>query len=828
MITTQPKTALTDALQKVHAAIPPLWPLKDYVAVNPFLGFMSDTFLDAKQKLDRVRDAEMLMPMSYFHTRFNDGELTQAHIQAAVSQCQAEYPSYFGETSTAIILQALKNSDISPASSQRLFHTVAETIDAQVGTSLASAVTDEISRHLAAHYDEGQAYWPSPWNDLPLYQAWRETALIDRRAEKLGINNFRELVASLPESPQLAIAELVEQLRVDGEDTNAFLQCQLFSIAGWASYVRYRVRQAEMIGSFDDDLIGLLAIRLAYDVAILETYPSMKWSARSTHNKELNAPDDVTLIRYVLQVAAELAYREPLVQQLVKSNEPASSSVRSAVQMVFCIDVRSELIRRHLEAASERIETFGFAGFFALAMEYVPLGDQRGTAQCPVLLWPGFKVREGLRGVDEAAQFDAIHRRSITRFGRSVWKAFASSATSTFSFVEALGSFYLFKLIGDGFGFSRPVPTSNHDGVARSQRHQLGPILMKDGEFGVTLDKQTDLAEGILKNLGLTQNIGRLVVICGHGAETANNPYKAGLDCGACGGHTGESNARVAATILNHESVRAELVKRGIIIPGDAWFLAALHNTTTDEISFYDTDLLPDLHQKELADLKSSASRAAAQTRAERAARMSNEQGVIVSADDLLTRSHDWSEVRPEWGLAGNAAFIVAPRSRTRNLKLDGRTFMHSYVFASDPDLKVLELIMTAPMIVTNWINMQYYASAVDNKHYGSGNKAIHNVVGNLGVFLGTIGDLQTGLPWQSVHDGTKLQHEPLRLFVAIEAPREAISQIVDKHAMVRDLATNGWLTLAAIEGDCVFQYHGQDGWQQFEVSNGSRCKPFD
>jgi uncharacterized protein YbcC (UPF0753/DUF2309 family) len=164
-------------------------------------------------------------------------------------------------------------------------------------------------------------------------------------------------------------------------------------------------------------------------------------------------------------------------------------------------------------------------------------------------------------------------------------------------------------------------------------------------------------------------------------------------------------------------------------------------------------------------------------------------------------RANDWSQVRPEWGLAGNAAFIVAPRMRTRHMNLEGRSFLHDYDHTSDADSSVLTLIMTAPMVVTNWINLQYFASTVDNRRYGSGNKVLHNVVGgHLGVFEGNGGDLRIGLPMQSLHDGTSLRHRPLRLSVFIEAPRHKIDAIIDAHEVVRNLVGNGWLHLLRIE----------------------------
>ena len=437
-----------------------------------------------------------------------------------------------------------------------------------------------------------------------------------------------------------------------------------------------------------------------------------------------------------------------------------------------------------------------------MAIEYVQLGEPDGAAQCPVLLSPGFTVREGVRDAAGNQTTEVMQRRRTIRFARSVWKTFQSSSISCFTFVESLGLAYFVKLLGSSLRLSRPIVNSRQDGVPNSLHAKLGPTAISDDQTPIELGKQVDLAAGILKNLGLLENFARLVVICGHGSETTNNPYKAGLDCGACGGHTGEANARVAANLLNNEGVRRGLEVRGIQIPNDTWFLAALHNTTTDEIEFFDADLVPTTHTGDIQSLRGWSATASSLNRDERSVRMGN-----VSESQLLAKSRDWSELRPEWGLAGNAAFVIAPRRRTQHAVLDGRTFLHSYESRHDPEWKVLELIMTAPMIVTNWINLQYYASTVDNQFYGSGNKAIHNVVGQFGTVLGNGGDLMTGLPWQSVHDGATYQHQPLRLFVVIEAPRHAILSIIERHKMVRDLVEGGWLAIAAIEGDSIHNF---------------------
>lgn len=144
-----------------------------------------------------------------------------------------------------------------------------------------------------------------------------------------------------------------------------------------------------------------------------------------------------------------------------------------------------------------------------------------------------------------------------------------------------------------------------------------------------------------------------------------------------------------------------------------------------------------------------------------------------------------------------------APRSRTRGLDLAGRSFLHEYDWRRDTGFGVLELILTAPMVVANWINLQYFGSSVDPLLFGSGNKVLHNAVGGqLGVLLGSGGDLQTGLPWQSVHDGRDSMHPPLRLQVFVEAPAEAIEAILARHPAVRDLIDNGWLYLWRVRSE--------------------------
>ncbi|NWG74702.1 MAG: DUF2309 family protein, partial [Rubrivivax sp.] len=183
----------------------------------------------------------------------------------------------------------------------------------------------------------------------------------------------------------------------------------------------------------------------------------------------------------------------------------------------------------------------------------------------------------------------------------------------------------------------------------------------------------------------------------------------------------------------------------------------------------------------------------------------------------LRERATHWAETRPEWALADNAAFVAAPRARTQGANLGGRVFLHDYDHRLDADRSVLTLILTAPVVVAHWINLQYLASSVDPQRQGAGNKLLHNVVGGgIGVFEGNGGDLRIGLPWQSVHDGQRLRHTPRRLSVFVEAPRDAIDGVIAAHETVRRLVDHGWLHLLAIEGGAVPAFHRRlrgGGW---------------
>jgi uncharacterized protein YbcC (UPF0753/DUF2309 family) len=801
---------LSLAIQRACARIAPTWPLDRFIAVNPFWAMTDRPLSEVAATMQALSGAQLLMPRAWYRQAYREGRLQDADLQAAIAST--------GSTASLASLKALLEREEPPPSSRARVVDVADAArDLVHEVAWRSFVTHSISQFCAAHFDDGQAQL-GPSREGGLYASWRRQAETDRNPSLLmQARSYRDAARALPETASALIAAALVALEVPPAEYESYLWSLLLEQNGWASWCAYRRWTARLEGSDDDTLCDLLAMRLAWEWMILRSGGeplARQWKAAMATWSHADAaaaaarPDD-----WLLQTATEIAWRGPVLRAL-----PAGFATprpeHPAVQAVFCIDVRSETFRRALESTSPAIQTLGFAGFFGLPIDYQPLGAEAARPQLPGLLAPRLRATDtGLGTVAEVRR-----ARSLDLAG--TWKAFRTDALSAFTFVEALGLTYAGSLIADSFGLNRTRPIESA-GLSRAMEHARKPRLagaVSGGALGVSA--QCDLAAGILRGMSLTRSFARLVVLVGHGSATHNNPHAAGLDCGACCGQTGEVNARAAAALLNAPDVRQGLADQGIQLPETTRFLGALHNTTTDDVELFDLDELPPSHRQDVETLRAQLALAGAQTRTERADLL-DLRGVAPSKlqSAVLARTTDWAQVRAEWGLANNAAFIVAPREHCRHLKLDGRSFLHEYRHQEDEGHGVLESIMTAPMVVTHWINFQYYASTVDNLRYGSGNKLLHNVVGgHLGVFEGNGGDLRIGLPMQSLHDGTRWVHTPLRLSVFIEAPRAAISAVLDKHPHVRALVTNGWLSLLQLDVDegAVHAFHAE-GWRRAE-----------
>jgi uncharacterized protein YbcC (UPF0753/DUF2309 family) len=809
------------ACDQACGAIAPAWPLDRAIAVNPHWARVGLPVRRVAARMAVLGGIQVLPAREQQREAWRQSRIRPADLEQALQQLPAARPS--GLT-THQCVQALEA--VAPVKQLPLLIDVLDN-DPQRHTRLSwrEAITHQVSQTCAAYFDGHQADW-QPDRSEGLYAFWRETLTHDHGIGLLmGVPRIARALEALPATAREAEQWVMQRLGLPQAVWADYLEAVLLTVNGWASWCAYLGWQARLADRTDAHLRDLLALRLAWGALLLEgqddgtarqafTALQRSWAQAP---QALEAAEQAFLVDEVWQLALEIGYQRELTHRLRAAGTLPSPTQPAQVQAVFCIDVRSEPLRRALEAAWPGVQTHGFAGFFGLPLAYTPLGTPATRPQLPGLLAPALQARDviasaaGAQGAADATTQAAAVRTRRTRLGlQQRWQSASRWPGAAFSFVEAAGLGYLGRLGGWLLPRAEERPRDDLAGLPTRYRLMCRPRLV-----GLDLDAKVDLASRVLRAMGLARKLAALVVLVGHGSQSANNAHAASLDCGACCGQTGEVNARSLAHLLNEPSVREGLRQRGLDIPDSTVFAAALHNTTTDEVEGFDLDLLPPHAHGRWNQFEAALDQACDQVRRERASSLGLDPRLphpqLLSA--LRQRASDGAQTRPEWGLAGNASFLIAPRQRSQGVVLGGRSFLHDYEAGEDVDGSVLELLMTAPMLVTHWINWQYHASTCDPERLGSGNKVLHNVVGgHLGVFEGNGGDLRIGLSRQSLHDGERWMHEPVRLTVVIDAPRDAIEAVMAKHAVVRLLLDHGWLHLWRFEGT-GFERYDSGAW---------------
>ena len=517
------------------------------------------------------------------------------------------------------------------------------------------------------------------------------------------------------------------------------------------------------------------------DAVIGAAFPDADTSARDEISRVLSRIEPAA--RHAVWLRAQERNVERRLLSQLERLDPGAPLRAPEAQLVFCIDVRSEGLRRHLEATGP-YDTLGFAGFFGVAMSVQRLEWDHHETRCPVLVSPSVRAIERcVAGPDERAAVDELLARDRMRAGTTaVHTATKYGPGAAFVMAEAAG------WIAGPIAAARTLsPRRRTDATRPATVMELETRT----DSGLDLDQRVFTAEAVLRTMGLTDRFAPLVVLCGHASHNVNNPHATALDCGACAGASGQDNARTVARLLNDTDVRAGLREREIDIPNTTHFAAALHDTVSDHVEILDTHDIATTHRNGLSRLVADLDEAARAQSTQRARHLPG------PADRVRSRGSDWAQVRPEWGLARNTSFIIGPRSITAGLDLDGRSFLHTYDTEHDPDGKILETIMTAPLVVAHWISSQYYFSTVDPDTFGAGDKLIHNIVADIGVISGEHGDLRVGLPRQSTHIGDQRHHQPVRLLAVIQAPLERIERIINDNAILTTLVGGSWIRVA-------------------------------
>lgn len=745
--------ALLRAIDEAARVVAPSWPLSTTIAVNPLAGFEDRPFIEGLAEASRLFGTRGLLSVEAFRALHRAGRVTDDDLRGAVGRLRPDLDATERSAMIADLLDAAPDPE-----PRRRSGTVVEAHDEAMGTTW----TDELKRAMAERCLHG---------DLPP----------GRLDDALPSESVAPAVASLV----AALVDALERLGVPEPAYRSYFERHLSLLPGWVSHLRWREHE------------GQPYVLLRYLAAAVTTEADLVAGRAHFHGEDeplrhddgASTPAPAALL---WQDAYEHGAHDPILASI--ATEPPTPAEASAIQVVCCIDVRSEPLRRHLEA-HPGIATYGYAGFFGLAARAVPETGGASSARCPAILQPTTTM---------VTRPSHPGRAQLGATADEAWKAAKVHPVAPLALVDAAG-----WIAGPLAALRTLAPNRIVDRPAEPVGASAPPPDLRD----VPIDVRADVVAGIL-GLGIGAAPGRLVVLCGHTSHAANTPSESGLTCGACGGHGGAANASAVATMANDPDVRAELARRGLPLPPGTWFVGAEHDTALDRVTLLTE--VPEDHHRLVEELERALGVACEAVTAERARRLPGAGRGRRSVGRVRRRAFDWAEPVAELGLAGNAAFIVGPRWMTAAADLGGRAFLHSYEPDDDVDGSTLTAIMNGPLVVAQWINAQYHFSTTDPELLGAGSKALHNVVGDAGVLSGPSGDLRRGLALQSVRAGDRLLHEPVRLLAVVRAPLDRVDAVLAGSPGVARLVDHAWIHLVARgPGDPAWMQRHAHGWAE-------------
>lgn len=804
--------------------IAPTWPLTSVVAVNPLggleqLGFEGASAV-AREQL-RGRTHLTLEDYQRDHARgltslADLGWALQSQFIEACAMAPAQIGGRSVEAAEIIEADMLHSPEPVDALAPRTAAERAEGASGPLGELIDASICHSVAQFISHKGSSPMAFLQQAHNDATGVSALRHDLTAD------AITWLRDLNPN----PASIIAAAFAVTQIDEAGRVGEMRGHLSRLQGWAGYAKWRSEWAHADEKRPTlSLIELAAARSALEAALFLS-GALSLTAQVADGEATSTPARIDAIAAALgadssderqaigQVVAavgsfqrheawlraqERSVDDTLLSTLERGNADTWTTPPEA-QLVFCIDVRSEGLRRNLEATGS-YGTIGFAGFFGVAMSVRRLEWAHTEARCPVLVAPAVTASERPLGQPDAL---AEINRSLTFDRRKGGAAAVTARTKAglgapFVMAEAAG-WITGPMAAARTLLPRRSPAPANKGTTME--------LERGNDNDADLNQRVFIAEAVLRTMGLIRDFAPLVVLCGHTSHNTNNPHATSLDCGACAGASGQDNARTVATLLNDAEVRNGLRERGIDVPDGTHFASGLHDTVTDTVEILDLHSIGDTHTKIVerltADLEVAAQRQST----------GRSEFLPGPVQTVRQRGTDWAQVRPEWGLARNSSFIIGPRTMTKGLDLEGRSFLHTYDAANDPDGKVLETIMTAPLVVAHWISSQYYFSTVDREVFGAGDKLIHNVVGDTAVISGESGDLRVGLPSQSTHLGDERHHQAVRLLAVIQAPLERIEQIIQQHPILTTLTAGSWIRIAGRE-------HAHEKWS-LRTPNGT------
>ena len=769
-------------LHELKHYLPAQSTLKDFIHHNTLHAFQDLKFFPAIQKASKIFGYKVSLSLSEFRSLYETKKIRENILEK-------------------IIADKLGNENLSEWKTKVVSKTYDTNNSPRIGRlrnnwkkiynfDLDLEVQPLLFRILCSYLDQGISIWNFPVHEMGFLASLREI-------EKNTYSSFfktqraRDLLLK-----GCNIEQLLKIIVGDPALYSHYIFDQQFSHQGWSGLVSAIEDQPESL--IDQKKIStqeLIIFESLLEIDALDEKFGKIWSPLAfildKKPKDVFAPvpeTELNLVMAIWQEAFEWTYYDEVLAGIELEEISAPLSKEKSFQALFCIDDRECSIRRYLENFDSHCETYGTPGFFGVEFFYQPENGKSYTKLCPAPLTPKYLIKE-VGGTSKREK--DIH---FTKHAHHLFGGWLISQT--------LGFWSALRLFVNVFRPSMtPATASSFKHMDRFSKLTIQNKSLDDREnnlqIGFTIAEMADRVEALLKSIGLVKDFAPVIYVIGHGSSTVNNPHYAAYDCGACSGRPGSVNARVMSFMANNQEVRAILNGKGLVIPNETQFIGAIHDTTRDEIAFFDEELLSQnnqsLHLKnEIIFSKSLDFNA--KERSRRLVSIKTHLPANKIHKKIIKRSVSLFEPRPELNHATNALCIVGRRELSKQLFLDRRSFLNSYDYAIDPEGKILLNIMKPIGPVCGGINLEYFFSRVDNQKLGAGTKLPHNVMGLIGVANGTDGDLRPGLPSQMIE-----VHDPVRLMVIVEHFPDVVLKVISEIPSVYEWFKNEWVNLVAV-----------------------------
>jgi len=777
-----------EILHKLKHYLPAQAPLKDFIHHNTLHAFQDKPFHQAVHEASTLFGYRVYLSLEEYRARYQEGKINPDTLRRIIRENKGEA---LVEEWTNKLLHESYTPDLTPRVGALRQHW-----KERGRVNLDKEVHPILFRLAGAYLDQGISIWKFPKVQGGFLASIR---VLEADASR-GI--FRsQRVKKLLADEHTTLSNLLQIIVGNPAYFEQYLFDMSFAHPGWSGMVAMvEDKPDSLLARRKISLESFLILELLLEIDTLDRKWGEDWKPLFPRLESLpeplfdTIPDSELFEVYALfQEALEWTYYDEVLQGIQKGfgAEQVKSENTQGFQAMFCIDDRECSLRRQIEALAPDSQTYGTAGFFNVAFYFQPEHGKFYTKVCPAPVTPKHLIKESESSVRH--ETDAhFHRHSSGIVGGWI----ISQTLGFWSAIKmAIGIFRPAESPAMVSSFKHMDPQGKLSIECDSEHPTEGSL-----QVGYTLPEMVDRMEGLLKSIGLTTDFAPLVYIIGHGASSVNNTHYAGYDCGACSGRAGSVNGRVAAAMLNRDDLRALLKERGISIPNHTQFVGGLHDTTRDEMEYYDLDILTKenlVHHLSHVHVFDKALDNNAKERSRRFLLTDSNKEAEQVHKSIKLRALSLFEPRPEWNHATNSLCLVGRRAANRHLFLDRRAFLNSYDYQVDPKGEWLLGILNAVAPVCGGINLEYYFSRVENYRLGAGSKLPHNVVGLIGVANGMDGDLRPGLPLQMINI-----HEPLRLMVTVEHHPDIVLETIKKNPATYEWFENEWVALVVNDPD--------------------------